>query len=61
MVSEELLQQFEDVGVEYELRANDNNNKDFWNNARVFPETIEYEIHDIYRLREKPTNPSNRI
>src|SRR5215204_1579282 len=59
MVSEELLQQFEQEGVEYERRVNDNNDEQFWNDARVFAETIEYEIQDVYRLREKPMTPSN--
>jgi len=59
MVSEELLQQFEQEGVEYERRVNDNNDEQFWNDARIFPETIEYEIQDVYRLREKPVTPFN--
>jgi hypothetical protein len=52
MVSEELLQQFEQEGVEYERRPSDNNDEQFWNDALIFPETIEYEIQDVYRLRE---------
>jgi hypothetical protein len=50
MVSMELLQQFESEGIEYELRPNGNNDEEFWDRARIFPETIEYEIQDVYRL-----------
>lgn len=57
MVSE-LLQQFESEGIEYELRPNGNNDEEFWDRARIFPETIEYEIQDVYRLWEKPMIPS---
>jgi hypothetical protein len=53
MVSKELLEQFEDAEVEYDPQVGDTNNEEFWNGANKYPETIEYEIVSMYRLREK--------
>ena len=53
MVTKELLEQFENAEVEYEPKVGDTNTEEFWNGANRFPETIEYEIVSMYRLREK--------